>query len=729
MDNSIIFIALLKYVNKSLKQIKDKQFEILVSTAYSDSKNESQYESLLVLPSFKNDSKENNIRNSVLNTIQELTAKTDKKSGLKAKRIIEGGNKFVNVNSLDSSIRLFVVPLLTNLEIEAPSKVKFLNLSAFSSHIDLNLDLYSKELCCAIKLLQNWIKKKCSKVLLLQAIFKPLPLDRIKCNITNSAYSSELNHDWVLLQNKLSAAGAMEKLKLTNRSNFVVYNPLFGNEVDKQSSANCIVRNKYFGGQIPDYSKIMLPLKENWLDGQHTVSGANKLSWEEEFPIHKAAAYGDVSLLESVVSLDLSCLDSFDKEGWAPIHYSCWYGHVDSVKLLLEIGCDPNLCNKNKTSLLHLAAGCGHHKVLKILSEHPLIDKHIKDGRNRTPMECCEKVKSKDWQKCMVVLKDLNSRPLPQLVIHSMDGSEKTVEIKHGSNTKVNDILHMFNLSDARQYFSLWITSKSLHLQLKEDHSPLVEIDNWTNTLFHLTGLQWSQCVIEQPRLVLKRDVKLLPNVEECVTDIFAIRLLYEEAHAQLLRGLYISTDQVVVAMAAISIRILYGPYSIKKPKIAFFEDEVLRQVLPTCKILNRSINWPQRLLTEYREISQQGPGEVSQLQLLYLRYCWTQIPTYGCAFFTGFAYATRQDGEEKIQKVIPLYIGVNYRGIHFVKVENKVLLVSVNYLKLKWHLKESEDIFQIKTMDEKINMIIHTSQAAFVCSLMTKLKHNLKKA
>ena len=377
MDKSIIFIALLKYINKSLKQIKDKQFEVLVSTAYSGSNNKSQYESLLVLPSFESDSKENNIRNRVLNKIQELTAKTDKTTGLKAKRIIDVGNKFIKVNSLNTNIRLFVVPLLTNLDIEAPSKVKFLNLPAFSSHIDVNLDLYSKELSCAIKLLQNWLKIKCSKALLLQAVFKPLPLDRIKCNITNSAYSSELNHDWVLLQNKLTAAGAMEKLKLINRSHFIVYNPLFGSEAEKQSSVNCIVRNKYFGGQIPDYTKIMLPSKESWLDGHHTTSGVNELSWEEEFPVHKAAAYGDVTVLESVVSSDLSCLDSFDKDGWAPIHYSCWYGHVDSVKLLLEIGCDPNLCNKNKTSLLHLAAGCGHHKVLKILSEHSLIDKLV----------------------------------------------------------------------------------------------------------------------------------------------------------------------------------------------------------------------------------------------------------------------------------------------------------------------------------------------------------------
>ena len=373
MERSIVFIALLKYVNKSLKQIKDKQFEVLVTTAYSGYKRTSQYDSLLVLPSFESNGNENNIKNKVLNKIHELTAQTNKTTGLKVKRVISAGNKSLKVDSFDINIKLFVVPLLTNFDIEAPSKVKFLNLPAFSSHIDLNSDLYPKELSCAVKLLQNWLKIKFSKFILLQAIFKPMPLDRIKCNITNSAYSSELNHDWVLLQNKLSAAGAMKKLKLANRSDLVIFNPLFGSEAEKQKGVNCIVKNKYFGGRVPDYSKIVVPSKESWFSGQHTST--NKLSWEEEFPIHRAAAYGDVTVLESVISSDLSCLDKFDNDGWAPIHYSCWYGHVTSVKLLLEIGCDPNLCNKNKTSLLHFAAGCGHYKILKILSEHPLIDK------------------------------------------------------------------------------------------------------------------------------------------------------------------------------------------------------------------------------------------------------------------------------------------------------------------------------------------------------------------
>lgn len=727
--SSMVFIALLNYSNKTAKSSKFKQFEVLVTTSnpVDEDGQHSNKESLLVLPSleYQTITSEQALQVAINNKIFEVTTK-GKTPGIKVKRIVFAGSKQINSKGAVVKISLYVIPLLVSFDTEAPSRSKLINLPALSSHIDSNSDLYGKEINQAIKMLQQWVKQKQSKPLIMQTLFKAPPLNRIKGNITNSAYSSEANRDWVLLQNKLRPEEAMDKLKKINQADLVIYNPLFGSESERQGSINCIVKNSFFGGKIPDYTKVVVPTREEWYKGQEKNSDFYELSWEEEFPLHRAAAYGDTSALHDILTADLSCIESWDHDGWAPIHYACWYGHVTSVKILLEVGCNPNLCNRNRTSLLHLAAGCGHHQVLKILSEHPLIDRHVIDGRDRTVLECCEQIRSKDWQKCVLVLKELNHRPLPKLVIHKMDGSEKVLEVRNGSNTKVNDIIAALNLADAQQYFSLWITSKSLHLQLKGDHSPLVEIENWMNALYQLSGLPWAQCLTEPPRLVLKRDVKLMPLVEENVTNIFAIRLLYEEAHAQVLRGLYTCTDQVIIAMAAISIRMYFGPYNIKKPKTTFFDDEVLRQVLPMCKLLNRSVNWPQRLLTEYREISQHGPGEISQLQLLYLRYCWTQIPTYGCAFFTGYAYATRQTGEERIQKVVPLYIGINYRGIHFVKVENKSLLVSVNYLQLTWQLREEEDVFQIRTTDHKINMIIHTPQAAFVCGLMTKLKKNL---
>uniref|UniRef100_H2ZLC6 FERM domain-containing protein n=1 Tax=Ciona savignyi TaxID=51511 RepID=H2ZLC6_CIOSA len=220
-----------------------------------------------------------------------------------------------------------------------------------------------------------------------------------------------------------------------------------------------------------------------------------------------------------------------------------------------------------------------------------------------------------------------------------MDGVERSLELRHGSNSTVSDVIDGLRLSpESKMYFSLWITSKSLHLQLKSDHSPLIEMKKWPELLRQLSGVRRNVAEDEHPRVVLKRDVNLMPNVEEAVRDIFSTRLLYEEARAQVLRGLYPCLDQVAVAMAAVVMRILHGPFDAKKHKPSFIGDEIIRQILPNYKLYNRAINWPHKVLQQYKEVSEQGPGEISQLQLLYLRYCWTQISTYGSAFFTGYA-------------------------------------------------------------------------------------------
>lgn len=440
--------------------------------------------------------------------------------------------------------------------------------------------------------------------------------------------------------------------------------------------------------------------------------------------MHRAAADGDLSSLQQLLQTDSSRAETWDHAGWAPIHYACWYGRVDAILLLLDDWfCDPNLCNKNKTSLLHLAAGCGHSQIVKILCDHPFIDRHIRDKQNRTVTECCEQIRSKDWLKCMQHLRELAHKPYQKVVIHKMDSSEKLIELKHGSNSLVSDTMQNLQLSaEARQYFTLWITSSSLHLQLKSEHRLLTEIQKWPQVLIHLGGASQETCLKEKPRIVLKRDVHLLPNIEEKVTDISSIRLLYEEARAQVIRGLYPCSDEVAIAMGSIVMRILHGPFDQKKHKSLYFNEEVLLQIMQTSMLRKRLEGWLPKLLVQYKEISEQGPGEISQLQLLYLRYCWTQIPAYGSAFFTGYAYATRFVGNERIQRIVPLYIGINHRGIHFIKVEKKALLVSLSYHSLTWRNNDEEKLFQIQTGDQKINMVIHTPQSSLICSLMSKL-------
>ena len=705
------------------KSLRSGECEVLLECIQSNDLNAEK-----CLPSIPaNLVEESKQRQAISEYIYQNTSKSGSGVGFKAKKVITV--KVTKNQSIQGctnpDLSFYVVPISSKQDVTFNvSGMKFYLLSSIINEFLSQQSICHDKTLLILQNLETWLKKQFMRPFGLKGLFRAPALDRIRENVTNPAYATEPNRDWLLLENSLAPEQAMNKMKEIDKVDLFINNPIFGTDLHLYTKVDFLVVNDFFGQAAPNYSQLSIPNREQWFNGHKLSEERQELSWVEEFPVHRAAADGDVTGLAHILDADPHRVENWDHDGWAAAHYACWYGRVDALKHLLnQRGCDPNMCNKNSTSLLHLAAGCGHASIVKLLADHPYIDRHAIDKQGRSAMECCEQIRSKDWQKCMQLLKELSHKSYQKLLVHKMDGSEQAIELRCGSNTKVADVMSSLSFSfETRKYFALWITSKSLHLQLKPQHSPLVEIDKWPEILRQLGGVQAGVSQDETASIVLKRDVRLLPNVEEEVSDITSIHLLYEEARTQVLRGLYPCSDRVAVAMSSIVMRIMHGPYDAKRHKNSFFSDEILSHLLPRCKLRVRSVNWSGRIVTEYKEVSEQGPGEISQLQLLYLRYCWTQIPPYGSAFFTGYAYATKHEGGEKYQRVVPLYIGTNHRGVHFVKVENKALLVSVSYHSLKWTLNDEKKLFQIRTNDGKVNMIIHTPQAPLICSLMEKL-------
>lgn len=136
-----------------------------------------------------------------------------------------------------------------------------------------------------------------------------------------------------------------------------------------------------------------------------------------------------------------------------------------------------------------------------------------------------------------------------------MDGSYRTVELKHGNNTTVQQIMEGMRLSqETQQYFTIWICSENLSetphlikhihnsgiicsyliwietnlplwcfsaLQLKPYHKPLQHLGIWTEIVTDLTALDPQR---ETPQLFLRRDVWLPLEIEKKVS---ATTLLY----------------------------------------------------------------------------------------------------------------------------------------------------------------------------------------------------------
>uniref|UniRef100_A0A669BEB1 KRIT1 ankyrin repeat containing n=1 Tax=Oreochromis niloticus TaxID=8128 RepID=A0A669BEB1_ORENI len=431
-----------------------------------------------------------------------------------------------------------------------------------------------------------------------------------------------------------------------------------------------VIINPYFGLGAPDYSKIQIPKREKWQHGPNCVTE--------------------------------------DK-----------HGKVEATKLLLEKGnCNPNLLNGQLSSPLHFAARGGHAEIVQLLLQHPEIDRHIEDQQKRSPLQVCEENKQNEWEETVKLLQQANSKPYEKVRIYRMDGSYRSVELKHGNNTTVQQIMEGMRLSqETQQYFTIWICSENLHLQLKPYHKPLQHLRIWTEIVTDLTVLDPQR---ETPQLFLRRDVRLPLEIEKKVEDPLAILILFDEARHCLLKGFFPAPDSKLITLASLLLQIIYGNYESKKHKQGFLNEENLKSIVPISKVKSKAYHWTNRILHEYKALStSEGVSkEMHHLQRLFLQNCW-DIPTYGAAFFTGQVYTKASASNHK---VIRVYVGVNTKGLHLMNMETKVLLISLEYSTFIWQLGHADQYFQIHSGDNKMNFIVHTKQAGLIVKLLMKL-------
>uniref|UniRef100_A0A8B9Y1F9 Krev interaction trapped protein 1 n=1 Tax=Bos mutus grunniens TaxID=30521 RepID=A0A8B9Y1F9_BOSMU len=675
--------------------------------------------------------------------------------------------------------------------------------------------------------LDKWLDERHTQSHFIPALFRPSPLERIKTNVINPAYATESGQAENSLHMGYSALEIKSKMLALEKADTCIYNPLFGSDLQYTNRVDKVVINPYFGLGAPDYSKIQIPKQEQWQRSRSSVTEDKERQWVDDFPLHRSACEGDSELLNRLLNERFS-VNQLDSDHWAPIHYACWYGKVEATRILLEKGkCNPNLLNGQLSSPLHFAAGGGHAEIVQILLNHPEIDRHITDQQGRSPLNICEENKQNNWEEAAKLLKEAINKPYEKVRIYRMDGSYRSVELKHGNNTTVQQIMEGMRLSqETQQYFTIWICSENLSLQLKPYHKPLQHVRDWPEILAELTNLDPQR---ETPQLFLRRDVRLPLEVEKKIEDPLAILILFDEARYNLLKGFYTAPDAKLITLASLLLQIVYGNYESKKHKQGFLNEENLKSIVPITKLKSKAPHWTNRILHEYKNLStSEGVSkEMHHLQRMFLQNCW-EIPTYGAAFFTGqiftkaspsnhkvipvylddyitlatkdnlflnvgiFAYSeenlksivpitklkskaphwtnrilheyknlSTSEGVSKEMhhlqrmflqncweiptygaafftgqiftkaspsnhKVIPVYVGVNIKGLHLLNMETKALLISLKYGCFMWQLGDADSCFQIHSMENKMSFIVHTKQAGLVVKLLMKLNGQL---
>jgi ankyrin repeat protein len=82
-----------------------------------------------------------------------------------------------------------------------------------------------------------------------------------------------------------------------------------------------------------------------------------------------AAQSGDLDRLRSVLEENRSFASMPDEEGYTPLHYAAYFGHLEAARYLLSIGAELTAITLDplRSHPLHAAASSGHAKVAAVL--------------------------------------------------------------------------------------------------------------------------------------------------------------------------------------------------------------------------------------------------------------------------------------------------------------------------------------------------------------------------
>uniref|UniRef100_A0A8C7H2N8 KRIT1 ankyrin repeat containing n=1 Tax=Oncorhynchus kisutch TaxID=8019 RepID=A0A8C7H2N8_ONCKI len=667
-----VFVAVVRpknHVSLSSKEYRAKAYEILLIEVPLEGKEKKRKKVLLATKIQAN----GDTARSILDYVEEMTKPISNNKGFIGKRVVHMKKFHLDGDNEGKEVSLFFVPINVkdnSKPIYNPGSPSFYCLQDIMRVCSETSTHFSSITSKMLLALDKWLAEKHTMPHAIAALFRPAPVDRVKTNVSNPAYTSEGKPSDGDLHMGYTALEIKSKMLSLEKADMCIQNPLYGSDLQYTNRVDKVIINPYFGLGAPDYSKIQIPTREKWQHGSNNVT-------EEK------------------------------------------YGKVEATKLLLEKGnCNPNLLNGQLSSLLHFAAGGGHSEIVQLLLQHPEIDRHIEDQQKRSPLQICEENKQNEWEETVKLLQQANNKPYEKVRIYRMDGSYRSVELKHGNNTSVQQIMEGMRLSkDTQQYFTIWICSENLNLQLKPYHKPLQHLRIWTEIVTDLTVLDPQR---ENPQLFLRRDVRLPLDIEKKIEDPLSILILFDEARHCLLKGFFPSPDSKLITLASLLLQIIYGNYESKKHKQGFLNEENLKSIVPISKVKSKAHHWTSKILHEYKcfSMSEGVSKEMHHLQRLFLQNCW-DIPTYGAAFFTGQVFTKASSSNHK---VIRVFVGVNTKGLHLMNMETKVLLISLGYGSFMWQLGHADQYFQIHSLENKMNFIVHTKQAGLIVKLLMKL-------
>ncbi|CAD5208839.1 unnamed protein product [Bursaphelenchus xylophilus] len=636
-------------------------------------------------------------------------------------------------SSSSTPSHLVCVPVLDELHKFLESdKFKFYNLAELLN-LSINEDKFlDRQTSFFITRIGEWLEQQqCSNVSFLADLFrKRASKERIRSCVHSPAYSqkfrtlckkqlqirrkddSELRRCEDLEEDVEKANNTRALMILKEKYEKAVFNPVFGvlSETMKRTAPVYFVKGRS--------DKV-----ESCQDTQISSSD----SWEQMFPLHRAAFSGDHLLVKQLLDQGYDP-NKADTDSWTPLHYSTFYNQFKACEvLMLHPETDVNARNKTGASPLHFAALNGHVYLVELMISHSKLNAGIRDQNGKTALDFCESVPKLEWQNISALLRNLTVLRPEKIEINLIGRNSLQIKCTPATVTagQLRDsILKVEGLNAVMsdKVFALWICSERLSLQLKAEMKIRTHLEKWLEYLSKWGDVQDRANPSEKPRLYFKRDARTLLGDERDVAcrSAEAVRLLYGEAERQFLNGLYPAKEKDTIKMAAIILRLLFGQQLGNNMDYSTLTACMPRHLIPVES--DRSFSKLVSKLKEAHSQLTQKPTTVHQLQFDFLQLCW-KLNVYGCTFFKAHMYRSKPPFETS-----PVYLGVNDWGVSVIGQQTLKQLEAVELHQCELVHENGRDYLELHRKKHE-PLMFSTPQALLVAQLFKQLQTKVANA
>uniref|UniRef100_A0A914HW04 FERM domain-containing protein n=1 Tax=Globodera rostochiensis TaxID=31243 RepID=A0A914HW04_GLORO len=214
-----------------------------------------------------------------------------------------------------------------------------------------------------------------------------------------------------------------------------------------------------------------------------------------------------------------------------------------------------------------------------------------------------------------------------------------------------------------------------------------------------------------------------MPSVEGIRTSVPARKsaattsLLYGEAEAQFLQGMYPCHEKHFVPMAAIVAYRLYGAEWPSEVNAALLSHILPCHFVPSGASITSLVS---KLRHAHRSLAGRSPV---QLQLHFLSLCWS-LNVYGCTFFRAFMLMSKP-----LRGNLQIHLGLNDWGICMINASTHKQMAAIEMDKLDVKFTPNTNFLEVATRRKDLIATITTSQAVLINNLLKQLKLKVQQA